>query len=320
MKKNAALSSLYLLICSGMSFFLVSLSAAAAGEAKSAAWYEEQHTLQSKRELRSVLRPIIEQVIRTPTGSKLLARVKARDPDYLKKVQVGRVSQTETTYSRSFSLVSNEERVKIDKTLILRSRQNRQNMLFDFVHELTHYLEKVPKNPYDFSITAKQFIEDGIEGQGGELAAFAVECHVYQELKNLGEPLRHSLCDRFLQPAQGEGVQSYRFDKAAAKREFYFVGSENYPRLRKILRQVARQKSVFISSTGQASYPYSLLQEFRRLRETACANNKKKEHLIRIQLAAVNAREDAETESAGRGLASTRKKLSELNKTHCSTQ
>lgn len=268
----------------------------------------------------SLVEPYLQLLNYSASGRALIKAAKGIDPEFVAKIQFGEVSQTESIFSRSFSLVTGQEVSTVSKVLKLKRDQNAQFAFFDFVHELNHFVYKEAKNPYDFSVSAKDFITDGIEGKGGELSAFASECKIYFELKSEKFPLQHRLCDKYA--VEAESGLHFNYEKA--KKEFYYV-EQGFSTLSKVLPQVKKKPSAFISSTGQASYPYSLYREFYELRKIACKNNKKKERMIRVQLAAIRSDENGSIKSSqidlaktqGRGLASTQRILDSMLREHC---
>ena len=50
--------------------------------------------------------------------------------------------------------------------------------LLDLAHELTHFVQREIFNPYSLQFSALQFLEESIEGQGGEAQAYISECKV----------------------------------------------------------------------------------------------------------------------------------------------
>jgi hypothetical protein len=255
----------------------------------------------------SQLRDILE---RTPSGRLILRKAKERDQEFLKKIGRGEASYTESTFVRSYSLLTGKEEISHRHEITLRSGHGLAEAVLDFAHELVHFAEKTMLDPYGPSFEKVEFIRHGIEGKGGELEAFLKECRVAQELREIFPQFpRHQLCDPF---AKG----GYSIDGEAARRAYYRVGKEWEvlpPLLLETLPELTAQQPIFTSSYARKPYPIALAEEFAETRKAACANNRRKYRMIAAQ-----------STGAGRQLAQEslltleRRRLMQYEKIYCS--
>ncbi len=223
---------------------------------------------------------LLELLRTTPTGKALLAKAQAKDQKFLTQIYKGRVSFTENTYSRSYSLLDGQEEIHVSETITIGDSLAKSDAVVDLAHELTHFAYKQFMSPYHLELTKTEFIHNGIEGRGGELDAFAVECRVAWELqkKYLNFP-DHSLCKHYR-------VGELGFSRALAKQDYYAVGkivSKSDASLLQSFPAYSQKLPVFTSSYAHLPYPLALAKEYEDTRRSACENNAKKYKLIASQ-------------------------------------
>lgn len=249
--------------------FLLLLAFSAHAEAPPA-WTE---TWTSVDQLAALLRGV-------PEGRGVLEAAERKDPEVLKRIKLGSASFTESTFSRTYSLVDGKEQVRLRHEITLSTRLKLADAVVDLAHELLHFSEKGMLDPYRPGFDLEQFVRNGIEGEGGELPALEVECHVAWALerKHAGFP-RHRLCERYRRNGD-------KFARAAARRDYYSIGTwyrQANEKLRSAVPELSDQKVVFTSSFAGKPYPVALAEEFVTTRKTACVNNRRKYRLIAAQ-------------------------------------
>lgn len=223
------------------------------------------------------LEALLRQV---PEGKKVLEAAERRDPEVLQRIKLGKASFTESTFSRTYSLVDGKEQVRLRHEITLSTRLKLADAVVDLAHELLHFSEKGMLDPYRPGFELEQFVRNGIEGEGGELAALEVECQVAWALerKHPGFP-RHRLCERYRKKGD-------RFARAAARRDYYSVGTwyrQTSDKLRSAIPELSEAGVVFTSSFAGKPYPVALAEEFVATLKTACVNNRRKYRLIAAQ-------------------------------------
>jgi Zn-dependent peptidase ImmA (M78 family) len=227
------------------------------------------------------LKKLLELLSRSSTGEKLIneARYKAARTGLLLEdvIKVGESSLTDTTLVRKFSPHSPEHVIYETRSVVYISRNlHWDDALLDLAHELTHYVYRGGFNPYSDSFNPSDFIKSTIEGPGGEVQAFLMECLVLRELFTRKVQMR-SNCQRV---EDLNGVLS----KTKAIELFYYLGSyydEFYKQLEK--RKIASDfpnlkadKINFISSAYGVPYPIAALMEFDLVINKVCENDKKR--------------------------------------------
>lgn len=227
------------------------------------------------------LKKLIELLSRSTTGEKLIkeAAYKAsRTGQVLEDViKVGEGSLTDTTLVRKFSPHSPEHVIYETRSVVYINRNlNWDDALLDLAHELTHYVYREGFNPYSESFNAKDFIKSTIEGSGGEVQAFIMECRVLRELFSRKVQTR-SNCQKI---EDSSGQISY----TKAVELFYHVGSYFdgfHSQLQK--RSIASsfsdlkpEKINFISSAYGVPYPVAALMEYDLVVSKVCENDRKR--------------------------------------------
>lgn len=215
-----------------------------------------------------------------PEGKRIIDLAAAKDPHFLSRIKMGDSSYTESTFARTYSLLDGKEQIDLRHEITLSRKLNLSDALVDFAHELVHFTEKEMLDPYRPGFELKEFVKRGIEGQGGELQALEQECQVAWAFKRKypGFP-RHRLCA----PYRENGG---KFDHAKAKSDYYNLGSWFHrapAELKASMPEVSERAVMFTSSYARKPYPIALAEEFEATREAACANNRRKYHLISAQ-------------------------------------
>lgn len=250
------------------------------GVVKSASDYDQQKSwLQlgaSEALAVSELFKIIESSL---FGKELLAKAKlkaSKDHRNLKDVVLaGEVSLTDTTLIRKFSSsdpfavsFKAESKIYIQKSLDVK------NAVLDLVHELTHFTYKEDFNPYKENFSLISFIQDTIEGRGGELDAFLVECRIGKSL--FGNNIS-SQCDNV--------VKGSEFSRELAKAEFYKIGNF-YDKFHSELAKfrisadkfplISPDNGLLVSSAWSRPYPLAIIEEYKNIMGRVCENDLKR--------------------------------------------
>jgi hypothetical protein len=215
-----------------------------------------------------------------PEGRAVLEAAEKKDPTVLKRIKLGQASFTESTFSRTYSLVDGKEQFTLRHEITLSSRLKLADAVVDLAHELLHFSEKGMLDPYRPGFELEQFVRNGIEGEGGELPALEVECSVAWALERKDPSFpRHRLCERYRRKGDS-------FNRAAARRDYYSVGTwyrETKEALQGSIPELNQTGVVFTSSYAGKPYPVALVEEYAMTRRAACVNNRRKYRLIAAQ-------------------------------------
>lgn len=267
----------------------------------------------SQTEAHKEIKSMLLLLKKTNMGARLLKKARAADANFFSRIAVGNNSLTETVFSRSFSLSDGLETVTAENFLKLNRDLNRKDLILDLGHELTHFVYRVPANPYAESHGLGEFIREGIEGRGGELDAFESECYVSWELERKWNLPEHELCSRYKEKSSEN--RAY-FVRSHARHDYYNVGQyfDSLVKLRGELPDLNRSHIVFSSSLQKAPYPFALVEEFAFVRKTACENNLRKASLIAKQTVRYKGRGPA---SAVENLNRERNRLEQFARENC---
>ena len=227
------------------------------------------------------LKRLFALLSRSETGERLLrlAKYKAsQNGETLNDViKVGNGSLTDTTLVRKFSPQSPQHVIYESRSVVYVNRSlGWDDALLDLSHELTHYIYRSSFNPYSASFNAKDFIKSTIEGEGGEVQAFLMECRVLRELFSRQVQGR-SHCQKI-------SDEDGRLSSAKAVELFYDVGTyfEKFsPELKQRgiageFQHLKGEKINFISSAYGVPYPMAALMEFDLVVQKVCENDKKR--------------------------------------------
>lgn len=220
---------------------------------------------------------ILESV---PEGKAILRRAESKDPEFTSRIKLGEASFTESTFSRTYSLLDGKQQISLRHEVTLNRNLSLANAVVDLAHELVHFTEKGMLDPYRAGFELSQFVRNGIEGEGGELSALHMECKVAWALEKAYRRFpQHSLCERYRLPGGG-------FAGTKAKRDYYAVGAwfdRGGRQLKGEIPEVSQRPAVFTSSYASKPYPIALAEEFAMTRKAACENNQRKYRLIASQ-------------------------------------
>lgn len=191
-------------------------------------------------------------------------------------IKPGVGSLTDTTLIRRFS-VSNPQHMTFEtKSKVFINRDlNRFDAILDLAHELTHFVYRKNFNPYQKNFSLYEFIQNTIEGTGGEVQAFLNECQVVKEIFPKQLTKRYN-CQQILDEQSGE------LSLKLAVEKFYYVGSfydlfKNKMNKHSLkFPQISSRDAVFISSAYGMPYPMAAYKEYVSVLSKVCANDKKR--------------------------------------------
>lgn len=223
---------------------------------------------------------LINGLKKYPTGKKVIEKATEKAAQYghtlYDVVSTGDGSLTDTTLVRRFS-ASNPTQVMYEtKSKVFLNRHLKTlDALLDFAHELTHYTYREPFNPYDARFKLKDFIKSTVEGRGGEVDAYLVECRVLKEISP-SEGFRNSNCQRVFDQQLGS------VSKELGVQEFYKVGT-HFEALKKDLTKFSLNEkdlpsassadAFFISSAWGLPYPVAAVREYVNIMDRVCKND-----------------------------------------------
>ena len=234
-----------------------------------------ENWVKSGVEKKESIKILLKLVNRSGTGKKIikLARKRARSfgQTLMDIISIGDTSLTDTTLIRKFARsgplkVAYETRshVFINKDLTVK------DATLDLAHELTHFSLRSAFNPYDENFGPVGFIKSTVEGKGGEIEAYLVECAVLKDLFPTSSYLT-SNCPR-VGGSKKQGVV-----------EYYKVGKfyEEFKDKFKDFPYLSPKKPLFISSAYGIPYPIAAFKEYKIIIKKVCSNNRKQLDLIR---------------------------------------
>ncbi len=234
---------------------------------------------------------LVEALKKVETGKKVIEKAtqKAAQQGYtlFDVVAIGDGSLTDTTLIRRFS-ASNPAHVVYEtrSKVYLNRHLKMMDAILDFAHELTHFTYREPFNPYDARFHLKDFIKSTVEGRGGEVDAYMVECKVLKELLP-GEGFSRSNCPKVFDQKTGS------LSKDLGIQEFYKVGRhfdglkkdmEKFAVTNKDLPQASGNEAMFISSAWGLPYPVAAVKEYVNIMDRVCKNDKNRIALMQEKI------------------------------------
>lgn len=236
-------------------------------------------------------RRLVDGLKTISTGKKVIAKATEKAAQQgltlFDVVAIGDGSLTDTTLIRRFS-ASNPASVMYEtrSKVYLNKHLKTLDALLDFAHELTHYTYREPFNPYDSRFHIKDFIKSTVEGRGGEVDAYMVECKVLLELMPVAG-FGRSNCQKVFDQKLGS------VSKELGIQEFYKVGN-HYDNLKKDLDkfavaaeelpQASNSEALFISSAWGLPYPVAAVKEYVNIMDRVCKNDQNRITLMQNKL------------------------------------
>ncbi len=237
------------------------------------------------------VRHIIDQLSRSPYGKRVLKQAQRKAALYGETlhdvIKMGPSSLTDTTLIRKFS-ARNPSNVAYEQKSKVYINQDLTTLeaVLDLAHELTHYIYRIPFNPYKSNFTLGGFIRSTVEGKGGEVDAFMTECKVLTEL-NVERARKKYDCSEIVDLTTGE------ISRTLAIKRFYQIGKHYNlfhrelldKSLYKISEVISESQPLFISAAYGVPYPIAAFKEYQLVMKKACANDQKRLDYFKNNLA-----------------------------------
>ncbi len=249
---------------------------------------------------------LLEIIAKSKTGRKIIVKAKAKAATYgltLRDViSSGEGSLTDTTLIRRFT-PDRPDRVvyETQSKVLVNKRLSVLNAALDLAHELTHYTYRTAFNPYKTEFSLPEFVRSTVEGRGGEVDAYLVECKVLMDIfpKKFSQ---HSNCNSII------NFETGKLSKKIATQKFYQVGKHSHEIKselssfhihEKSLPELSAAEPIFISSAYGVPYPSAAIKEYVNIMGRACSNDLKRLTLVK--------------KNSGRAIASVKQSALEKN-------
>lgn len=251
----------------------------------SKSWYNAQKSDEENLKL------LVTVLKKSSTGTKILEKAQAKAYEkgetLYDVLRIGDGSLTDTTLVRRFSASDPTKVMYETKSKVYVNRHlNLLDASLDLAHELTHFTFREAFNPYAPRFAMKDFIGGTVEGKGGEVDAFLVECKVYYELfPNKNE--NRSSCAKIKDPVTGE------LSREKGIEEFYRIGKhyeefhkniERYKLQKVDFPKVSKTDAQFISSAWGVPYPLAAVREYVNIMDRVCKNDSNRLALLQQKI------------------------------------
>ena len=236
---------------------------------------------------REAIKKLLTILKKSSTGKRIISLAKKKAAKNGRRlidiIEGGRVSLTDTTLVRKFSPSSPEKVYLSTRSKIFLDRNLKVlDILLDLSHELTHYALRNQFNPYKKTFQLKKFVKEMIEGRGGEVEAYLIECRVYKELfpklfdsSSSCSQIYNNELDYFSRKKsilKFYQVGKY-MDEFRNELDFYELGASDFP-------QISSKPSFFISSSYGLPYPLAAIKEYSSIIKRVCRNDLKRLQLL----------------------------------------
>ncbi len=259
-------------------------------------WYQKNRSDEEN------FKRLVKGLEKVPSGKKVIekAREKAAQRGFTlyDVVAIGDGSLTDTTLIRRFSASNPAEVMYETKSKVYLNRHlHTLDALLDFAHELTHYTYREAFNPYDHHFALKDFIKGTVEGRGGEVDAYMVECKVLFELLPTTGSGR-SNCLKVFDKKIGA------ISKELGVQEFYKVGNhygdfkkdiEKFSLTDKDMPKATDGEAFFISSAWGLPYPVAAVKEYANIMDRVCKNDQNRLTLMQNKITRTPASNEAQS-------------------------
>lgn len=232
---------------------------------------------------------LVALLAQSNTGKQIIAtaaaKAKAQGQTLSEVLIVGESSLTDTTLVRRFVPARPDEVSYETKSVVYVNRHlSVIDGLLDLAHELTHFNERQPFNPYRVNFTLKEFIASTVEGRGGEVEAYLSECQVLKELYP-SQVRERSNCSNVMEDdgslSRQKGIEHfYRIGNHMQQMESelgrYRIPASDFP-------QLSAAAPIFISSAYGVPYPIAAVKEYVSIMGKACENDRKRLSLLEMR-------------------------------------
>ena len=234
----------------------------------------------------AVLR-VLESIGKSPTGRKLISAAEKRAEELggrlIDFISSSSKSYTDTTLVRRFKPHHPDQVEYRTKSVVyLDNDLGRVEAILDLSHELTHFTYREPFNPYNEKFKPAGFIASTIEGRGGEVDAYLMECKILDELFSVKVRGKFQ-CSQIKDPSTGQLSRKW------AVRRFYQMGHYMKDFRSKIskhgvkesdIQNLSKKQALFYSSAYGVPYPVAALEEYEWVKQKVCQNDEKRISLI----------------------------------------
>lgn len=227
------------------------------------------------------LKNLFRKLAKSKTGKDLIIKAKEKaeksNQKILDVVKSGNGSLTDTTLIRKFTMGRPDQITYETKSVVYINDELTQfDAVLDLAHELTHYVYRQSFNPYEVNFSLAEFIKNTIEGRGGEVQAFIMECRVQKEL------FPTWVNDKFNCKKIKDENGNFSFRQAT--KHFYQVGNyfESFDSvlkkhgIRDQFPNITPEKTRFVSSAYGIPYPVAAFEEYLAVINKVCQNDKKR--------------------------------------------
>ena len=228
------------------------------------------------------LQNLLMQLKKSSTGKLLIAKAdqkaKEQGQSLMEVIKPGNGSLTDTTLTRRFSAGNPDDIEYESKSIVYINKElNQYDALLDLAHELTHFIFRKNFNPYELNFSLDEFIKNTVEGVGGEVQAFMMECKIQSELFPSQKNGRYN-CNKITDEESGK--LSYEL----AVKNFYNVG-QYYDSFKSTLDRhgikdkfphITEEKANFVSSAYGIPYPVAAFEEYLTVINKVCENDKRR--------------------------------------------
>lgn len=234
------------------------------------------------------LQELIQLLRTSKTGRKVLAMATKKARSYGLElndvIHPGDGSLTDTTLIRRFSPGNPDEVAYESRSKVYINRNlSVKNAILDMAHELVHFSLREAFNPYQGNFGLKGFVVSTVEGRGGEVEAYLVECQVHIELF----PNVDSNCKKVISETTG------RVDKTLGIEAFYQMGRyysifvntlKKHNLSTKDFSFAGKDHADFISSAYGLPYPLAAVHEYESIMQKVCHNDEKRLAIMKNNL------------------------------------
>lgn len=225
---------------------------------------------------------LIQKIAQSKTGKELLVRASKKAESYGKTlsqvIQPGDGSITDTTLIRRF-IPSDPDNVSYEsRSMVYINRNlNTYDAILDLSHELTHFVYREGFNPYKKNFSLDSFIKSTVEGRGGEVQAFMMECKILYELFPKKITSRYN-CKKIIDPQTGQLSRSLAIKRFYQLGPYYskFKGKLENHGLAQNFPQINNTGVSFVSSAYGMPYPVAAYHEYMTVLTKVCENDKKR--------------------------------------------
>ncbi len=220
---------------------------------------------------------LVKILEKSKVGLEIVKAAREKTDDLYSIIKPGRVSLIDTSLLRNYS---SEDILDVTYKNVSKITINRDltvvDAVLDLAHELVHFIKRGPFNPYENNFSFKDFLISTIEGEGGEVDAYILECKIvlelFKNLKNLKNKCQFVFKD---------GV----VNRKKLVKLFYRLGGYYKQFIDEIKRynlsidqfpHISSKEPYFISSAYGRPYPVATIYEYNSILYNSCINDSRR--------------------------------------------